>query len=354
MSLWRDLYHGDTRFDFFGYRRRWFAISAGIIAVSLFALIFLRLDLSVDFRGGTQIEFANPNGVSIAEVRELVDDAGVGSAKVQQVGGSGFRVQTAQLEAAAEDALVADLAVLLGQDPADASRQSVGPTFGSQVTKSAVRALIVFLIVIALYMAWRLEWKMAGAAILALIHDLLFTSGIYALTGLEVTPATVIAILTILGYSLYDTVVVFDKLQENERERGDRHTYGAIVNMSMNQVLMRSINTSLISLLPIGSLLVVGSFLLGATTLREFALALFIGVATSMYSSIFLAAPVVGMWKERESHWIKLRNRLERRGGPEEFAVHETAGRATAGAGAMPASGAVPRPPRKRQKGPRR
>ena len=355
MSLWHDLYHGDTRFDFFGNRRRWFAMSGVIIGVSLLALVFLRLDLSVDFRGGTLVEFPNPNGVSVADVRAVVNDSG---AKVQQVGGSGIRVQTAQLEPADEDALVADLADLLGVDVADASRQSVGPTFGSQVTRSAVRALIVFLIVIALYMAWRLEWKMAGAAIFALMHDLIFTSGIYALTGLEVTPATVIAILTILGFSLYDTVVVFDKMQENVRERGDRHTYGAIVNMSMNEVLMRSINTSLISLLPIGSLLIVGSFLLGATTLREFALALFVGVATSMYSSIFLAAPLVGMWKEREDHWIKVRRRLERRGSAEEFAPHAMAP-AAAGTPSVPhaptprtavSTGAVPRPPRKRQK----
>jgi preprotein translocase subunit SecF len=210
-----------------------------------------------------------------------------------------------------------------------------------------VRALIVFLIVIALYMSWRLEWKMAGAALFALFHDLVFTAGIYALVGLEVTPATVIAILTILGYSLYDTVVVFDKMRENVKERGDRHTYGAIVNMSMNQVLMRSINTSLVTLLPIGSLLFVGSFLLGATTLREFALALFVGVATGTYSSIFLAAPLVGMWKEREDHWIKVRRRLERRGA-EEFAPHQVA---PAGVpGAVPRSGAIPRPPRNRQR----
>lgn len=345
MSVWRDLYHGDTRFDFFGLRRRWFAISGVIVAVSLFALVALRLDLSVDFTGGTMIEFANPEGVSVSRVRELVDNAGVGSARVQEVGGSGIRVQTAQLDLATEDALVADLADLLGQEPDDASRQSVGPSFGSQVTRSAVRALIVFLIVIALYMAWRLEWKMAAAAIVALVHDLLFTSGIYALTGLEVTPATVIAILTILGYSLYDTVVVFDKLQENERGRAAKHTYGAIVNMSMNQVLMRSINTSLISLLPIGSLLFVGSFLLGATTLREFALALFIGVATSIYSSIFLAAPLVGMWKEREAHWVNVRRRHERSGSAEEFAPHDAWSTPVA-----TGTGAVPRPPRKRRR----
>lgn len=350
MSLRHDLYRGNTRFDFFGNRRRWFAISGGIIAVSLFALVFLRLDLGVDFSGGTLIEFENPNGVSVAAVRDAVGGAGIVGAKVQEVGGTGIRVQTAQLPVADEDRLVARLAALLGEDPADASRQSVGPTFGSQVTESAVRALIVFFIVIALYMTWRLEWKMAGAALLALLHDLVFTAGVYALVGFDVTPATVIAILTILGYSLYDTVVVFDKIQENVQERGDRHTYGALVNMSMNQVLMRSINTALTTLLPIGSLLFVGSYLLGAATLREFALALFIGVATGTYSSIFLAAPLVGMWKEREDHWIKLRRRLEKRGTEEVFAPHDTAASAArAGMSAVP-SGATPRPPRKRQR----
>ena len=210
------------------------------------------------------------------------------------------------------------VAALAGVDPGEASRSSIGPTFGSSITESALRALIVFLIVVALYITWRMEWKMAVTALLALAHDLIFTAGIYALVGFEVTPATVIAILTILGYSLYDTVVVFDKMQENVKERGDRHTFASIVNMSMNQVLMRSINTSLVTLLPIGSLLFVGSYLLGATTLREFALALFIGVATGTYSSIFLAAPVLGAWKERDEQWIRVRRRLERRGGDEE------------------------------------
>ena len=139
MSLWRDLYHGDTRFDFFGLRRRWFAASGMIVAVSLLALVFLRLDLGVDFSGGTLIEFGNTNGVSVAEVRAVVDGSGVGSSKVQQVGGTGIRVQTAQLSLVDEDRLVSSLADLLGEDPADATRQSVGPTFGGQVTESAVR-----------------------------------------------------------------------------------------------------------------------------------------------------------------------------------------------------------------------
>ncbi len=346
MSLWHDLYRGETKFDFFGHRKRWFAASGVIVVVSLAALLFLRLDLGVDFSGGTLIEFANPEGVSVSAVRDEVASAGHGTARIQEVGGTGIRVQTAQLSQDEEQALVERLADLLGEDPDSASRQSVGPTFGSQVTESAVRALVVFLIVIALYLSWRLEWRMAAAAIVALFHDVVFTAGVYALVGFEVTPATVVAILTILGYSLYDTVVVFDKIQENVKERGDRHTFGGIVNMSMNQVLMRSFNTSLTTLIPIGSLLFVGSFLLGATTLREFALALFVGVATGTYSSIFLAAPLLGVWKEREDHWIKVRRRLERRGGAEEYAPHDTSLPVAASSG----SGAEPRPPRKRKR----
>jgi preprotein translocase subunit SecF len=199
MSVLRDLYRGDTRFDFFGRRRRWFALSGAIIAVSVFALIVLRLDLGVDFSGGTLVEFENPNSVSVTQVREVVGAADVGSAKVQEVGGAGIRVQTPQLSVEAEDALVSALADLLGVDAGDASRQSVGPTFGTRVTESAIRALVVFLIVVAIFISWRLEWKMAAAALVALGHDLLFTSGIYALVGFEVSPATVIAVLTILG-----------------------------------------------------------------------------------------------------------------------------------------------------------
>lgn len=352
MSLVQRMYRGETRIDFVGNRRRWFTASGVILAVSLFALVVLRLDLGVDFTGGTLIEFENPNGVSVAAVRSAVEGESVGAFRVQELGGAGIRVQTPQLSVEVEDRVVADLAALLGVDPADASRQSVGPTFGAQVTESAIRALVVFLIVVALFISWRLEWKMAGAALVALGHDLVFTAGIYALVGFDVSPATVIAILTILGYSIYDTVVVFDKVQENVQERGDRHTYSSIVNLSMNQVLMRSVNTSLTTLLPIGSLLFVGSFLLGATTLREFALALFIGVATGTYSSIFLAAPLLSVWKEKEEHWIKVRRRVDRRGGVEEYASGDTPATASGEAAGVirAATGATPRPPRKRQK----
>ncbi|HEX9978912.1 MAG TPA: protein translocase subunit SecF [Acidimicrobiia bacterium] len=356
MSVWRDLYHGSTTFDFYGSRRRWFMISAIIIVVSLGALFIRHLNLGVDFEGGTLIEMQNPSGASVEAVRGVTVDLGIEAAKVQTIGGGeGLRVQTSQLAPALEDTLVTRVAALAGVDPGEASRSSIGPTFGSSIAESALRALIVFLIVVALYITWRMEWKMAVTALLALAHDLIFTAGVYALVGFEVSPATVIAILTILGYSLYDTVVVFDKVQENVKERGDRQTFSSIVNMSMNQVLMRSVNTSLVTLLPIGTLLFVGSYLLGATTLREFALALFIGVATGTYSSIFLAAPVLGAWKEGDEQWIRVRRRLERRGGDEELPARVAGRPAPTATGhavreMRETSGAAPRPPRKRRR----
>jgi preprotein translocase subunit SecF len=354
VSVLRDLYRGTTAFDFVGSRRIWFTLSAGIVLLSL-AAFGLRggFDLSVDFQGGTLVEAENPRGASVAEVRDIVLALGITGARVQATGGGdGMRVQAAQLSPAAEQQLVESLAEVTGSDPEDASRQSVGPTFGRQITDSAIRALVVFLLVAAGYIAWRLEWKMALIALVALFHDLLFTGGVYALVGFEVSPATVIAILTILGYSLYDTVVVFDKVLENVRERGDRQTMSSIVNMSMNQVFMRSINTSLTSLLPIGSLLFVGSFLLGATTLREFALALFIGVAVGTYSSVFLAGPLLAVWKEREDHWQKVRRRVERKGGEVAFETRSVFAPSVAEApeAVVGSGGAAPRPPKKRRK----
>jgi preprotein translocase subunit SecF len=199
------------------------------------------------------------------------------------------------------------------------------------------------------FISLRFEWKMALGDIAALFHDLIITAGIYSIVGFEVTPATVIAVLTILGYSLYDTVVVFDKITENVNELGSKHTFAEIANLSLNQVLMRSINTSLTSLLPIGSLLFVGSFLLGATTLREFALALFIGVAIGTYSSIFVATPLLTVWKEREPHWERMERRAARRDdeAPPEPA---TVGVAVATAVEVRDTGATPRAPRNRKK----
>lgn len=353
MSLASRLYHGETRFDFVGRRYWWFGFSAALMVISALALGLRGLNLSVDFVGGSLIEGNNPAGATVADIRSALDRLGLEGAKVQVIGdGTGFRVQTEELTPVQEDQMVAAVAAVAGVDDLDTiSRQTVGPTFGASVAESAVRALIVFLVVVSLFIWWRLEWKMALSAIIELLHDLVFAAGLYALIGFEVTPATVIAILTILGYSLYDTVVVFDKIKENIAERGERHTISAIVNMSVNQVLMRSINTSLTTLLPVGSLLFVGSYLLGAATLREFALALFVGVAAGTYSSIFLGAELVAIWKEREDRWQRIRRRLGRKGTEDEFAPRLVGEEAVVEqAMIMAGTGAVPRPPKKRRR----
>ena len=354
MSLASRLYHGETHFDFVGRRRWWFGLSAVLMLISALALGLRGLNLSVDFVGGSLIESDNPAGASVTDVRNALTAMGLEGAKVQLIGdGSGIRVQTAELTPETEDRMVAAVAEVIGVDDLDQiSRQTVGPTFGRSVTESAVRALVVFLVVVSLFIWWRLEWRMAAAAIIELFPDLVLAAGIYALTGFEVTPATIIAILTILGYSLYDTVVVFDKIKENIAERGEQHTMSALVNMSVNQVLMRSVNTSLTTLLPVGSLLFVGSYLLGAATLREFALALFIGIAAGTYSSIFLGAELVAIWKEREEHWQRVRRRLGRKGVEDEFADRTLVALPEPEAAAViaGATGAVPRPPKKRRR----
>lgn len=351
MSLFTDLYWGRTTFDVVASRRRWFALSAILLLISA-GVFAIRggFDLSVDFKGGTLVTIANPDGASVTEVRNRVEALGITGARVQESGaGAEIRVQTTRLDADREQALVEAIAGVTGADPADAGRQSVGPTFGRQIADAAVRALIVFLGVAALYMTWRLQWKMAVVAIVALLHDLLVTAGIYAIVGLEVSPATVIAVLTVLGYSLYDTVILFDRVLESVKERGDRQTLTSIVNESFNGILMRSINTTLTTLVPIVSLLLVGSFLLGATTLRAFAVALLIGIAIGTYSTLFVAGPLYAAWGEREDRWKRVQLRLDRKAGT--AAPAGTVPTGTDLRPGIPSTGsAVPRPPRKRRK----
>jgi preprotein translocase subunit SecF len=225
--------------------------------------------------------------------------------------GTSVRVQSKDVRPNEEDAVTDALAKYGGAQRTEVSVSTVGPTFGSQVRDNAVKALIVFFGLIALYLSIRFEWKMAVAALVAVVHDIIVTVGVYAITGFEVTPATVVAFLTILGFSLYDTVVVFDKIKENEATigtvRGD--SYSKMVNRSMNQVLMRSLSTSFVAVLPVASLLFVGSGLFGALALRDFALALFVGLLTGAYSSIFVATPLLAWWKEREPRYAALRER---------------------------------------------
>jgi len=350
MSLASRLYRGETTIDFMSQRKRWFLASAALLTISILALLIRGLDGSVDFTGGTIVEAQNEAGVVVGDVRDALAEIGLESARVQRTGdgstGGSIIVQTESLGAAEQDELVGTVAAIAGVSPDETNVNAVGPTFGDEVTGRAIRALEIFLVVVAAFIAWRFEWKMALAALAALFHDLLITAGIYSVVGFVVTPATVIAVLTILGYSLYDTVVVFDKVTENMEDLGNRNTFGEIANLSMNQVLMRSINTSLTTLLPIGSLLFVGSYLLGATTLREFALALFIGVAAGTYSSIFVATPLLAIWKEREPEWERMQRRAVRSGRAEV----PVAAALTEAAQEQVDTGATARPPRQRRK----
>ncbi|MCJ7671645.1 MAG: protein translocase subunit SecF [Acidimicrobiia bacterium] len=307
-----DIYHERTNFDFIGRSRIWFLVSGAAVLISLFALVYSGLNLGIDFDGGTQWEFRRTSGTVAAEdVRRVLADTPGTDAKVLVLGDDGARVQTEELKPAQQAAITAALAKYAGVSESTVSIVTVGPTWGDQVSRKAITALIFFFILIAAYLTFRFQWKMALAAIIAVLHDIIITVGVYAIFGFEVTPGTVVAFLTILGFSLYDTVVVFDKIDENTpslgTERGD--TYSLMVNRSMNQVLMRSLNTTFVALLPVASLLVVGSGILGAATLRDFALALFVGLLVGAYSSIFVATPILARFKEREPRNVALRER---------------------------------------------
>lgn len=317
MSAIGRLYRGETSIDFVGQARRWFIVSGVAIAICLLSLAVRNLNLSLDFTGGTAISMPNPAAAGIGEIRTALGSEGA-TARVQLVDdGASVRIQTEAVDLDTERAMVLSLVDVTGTTIELTDVESVGPTFGRQIAGRAVQALLVFLGVVVVFISIRFEWKMAIGAIAALLHDLILTAGAYSLLGFEVTPATVVAVLTILGYSLYDTVVVYDKIKENVESDQDRRTYTDLVDRSMNQVLMRSINTSLTSLLPVGSLLFIGSLLLGAGTLRDFALALFVGIGAGTYSSIFVAAPLLALWKERETEWSRRRYRSERKaGGP--------------------------------------
>lgn len=318
------LFRGETSFDFAGRWRRWFAISGVVIVVGLISLGTRGLNFSIDFKGGTVWDV--PSSASVAEARSVVDAAvpGFGQSTIQTLTNTLTHQKTVQVEAAAkltgnstEVAKVTDaLAKMAHVSTNDVELNDIGPSWGSDITTKAVEAVIVFLVVVSLYIWLRFEGKMAVAALTALVHDILVTAGIYSLSGFQVSPDTVIAFLTILGYSLYDTIVVFDRVQENTRGLAstNRLTYTDTVNLSMNQVLARSLNTSLVAILPILSILVIGAWVLGATALDDFGLALFIGLTTGAYSSIFIASPLLALMKEREPRYAEIRRRLQQGG----------------------------------------
>ena len=284
-----------------------------IIVLSLIGLIFRGLNWSIDFEGGAQLQYTFTTAVTVQDVSGVVSDNGHADSEVQIANGDTIVIRTSTLTADADggDALLDALAEQAGISRADISQQDVGPTWGREISKKALSGLIVVLLAISLYIALRFEWEMALGAMIALVHDVVITAGIYALTGRQVTPATVIAILTILGFSLYDTVVIYDKIKENTETSAmvARLGYDGTVNYSLNQVLMRSVNTSLVVLLPILSLL-----FFGGETLKDFAFAMFIGVSIGAYSSVFIAAPILTIFKGREDRYRQMEARRLARG----------------------------------------
>jgi preprotein translocase subunit SecF len=354
-----ETYRGHTipHFRFVERRNVWFAVSGVLLVLSLVGLVARGLNYSIDFEGGARLLYPLRADVTVADVSSVLADAGREGAEVQIVSGDQVAIRTESLADTGDtDALLAALADQAGIDAADISIEDIGPTFGADVRRQAIKGLVIVLAAISLYIALRFEPKMAIGAMIALVHDVVITAGIYALVGREVTPETVIAILTILGYSLYDTVVIYDKIKENTESGGlvTRLGYVGVVDLSLNQVLMRSVNTSLVVLLPILALL-----LFGGETLKDFAFAMFVGVAIGAYSSIFLAAPLLAVLKMREKRYRQLeaRRTARGRGGTTAGAERETAAASAATArtsdaaarSATARTGSRPRPKSKRR-----
>ena len=307
------LYHGETSFDFVGKRKIGFAISITLILLTLGSLFTRGLNLGIDFEGGVAWQVPSSETMDVDAARSVLEDNGVPTenAKVQTLTSgttTSIRIQVGDQTSEVRAKIQSDLATKAQVDINDVSVNSVSSSWGRAITEKAIRALIAFMVLVGIYIAWRFEWRMAIAAILAMLHDVLISVGIYSIIGFEVTPATVVAFLTILGFSLYDTIVVFDKVKDNiEKFAVSRTSMADITNVSMNQVLMRSLNTSLAAVLPVLSLLVLGSGVFGAIALREFAIALLVGLITGSYSSIYIASPLLSIFKQRESRYKNLK-----------------------------------------------
>lgn len=342
----RAIIRGENDIDFARWWRRGAVLSVVLVLVSIGSLAVRGLNLSVEFTGGISVEVVAP-GVSVDQARSALADAGLGGAKVQIVGQDTLRVQTAEetdeVQATLRDTL-GGLAGLSSEQLSDEiSVSTVSPSWGDDITRQSVRALVFFLLAILAYLTVRLELRMAIGAIVAVIHDIVISVGVYSLAQFEVSPGTVIAFLTILGYSIYDTVVVYDKVKENESRASlaGRLTYTEMVSLSMNQVLLRSLNTSITSILPVISLLVIGAGVLGAVTIGQFAIALLVGLVVGTYSSIMVAAPAVAWMKERETRFRNLRERLEQTGAGRSAGPVVAGAPRTADDGDVAATGAV-------------
>jgi preprotein translocase subunit SecF len=336
------LYRGEVSFDFVGRQKLWYMISGAILAVSVLALLIFGLNFSIDFKGGSQFQFPAPRATA-TQIESVVNTASGGTdasaQEVKPIGKPSFwQVQTGSLtpgkSAAVQNALVTNYHVPKGVSGVAVT--TVSASWGSQISQKAAEALIAFLIVIVIYLTVAFEWRMAVAALVALAHDIVITVGVYALAHFQVSPATVIGLLTILGYSLYDTVVVFDKVRENTAPiLGTRkYNYSQAANLALNQTLVRSINTSLIALLPVTAILIVGTVLLGNGELKDLSLVLFVGMLSGTYSSICIATPVLADLKERDPQYKLLAKQVAQRAAGGRAAVRKARQAAVAGASA--------------------
>ncbi|WP_406181427.1 protein translocase subunit SecF [Streptomyces sp. NBC_01006] len=310
-DLGAKLYRGEVGYDFVGKRFIWYGVSILITITAIVALAVQGLNMGIEFKGGAV--FTTPKtAVSVAKATEVSEEASGHDAIVQELGTGGLRIQISGLDTNDAAGVKKQLATDLKVSEADINADLVGPSWGDQIANKAWTGLGIFMVLVVIYLAIAFEWRMAVAALIALIHDLTITVGVYALVGFEVTPGTVIGLLTILGYSLYDTVVVFDGLKEGSKDitKQTRYTFSEIANRSINGTLVRSINTTVVALLPVGALLFIGGGFLGAGMLNDISLSLFVGLAAGAYSSIFIATPLVVDLKEREPAMKALKKRV--------------------------------------------
>ena len=352
MSIFRRLYRGETNFDFVGTRRRWYLASLIIVVICVLSFVFRGFNWGIEFKGGSQFQINAANSSITAKQAETAfSNAGIQAADAARIVGSGSTrqivVKTQHTTPAQQESATAKVTQELGLPSNSVSVMSVSSSWGHDITVKALQGLIVFLIVVSIYLSIRFQWRMAVGAFIALIHDLVVAAGIYSLVGFEISPSTVVGLLTILGFSLYDTVVVYDKVAENSKDilAGSRMTFSEAANLAVNQTLMRSINTSIIALLPVAGLLFVGAGILGVGTIKDLALILFVGLASGAYSSLFLATPIVCDLTERQPAYKALAKRVAAKRAS-EAAKLATSEPALAGAGVTPrrTSGPAPAP----------
>ncbi len=311
-NLGARLYRGEVGYDFIRNRKIWYGVSILITITAIIGVAVGGLNMGIEFKGGAVFTTDTKAKISTAQATEVATDASGHLAIVQELGNGGLRIQITEVGTAKANEIKETLSDELGIPAEEINADLVGPSWGEQIANKAWTGLGVFMILVVIYLAIAFEWRMAVAALIALIHDITITVGVYALVGFEVTPGTVIGLLTILGYSLYDTVVVFDSLKEGQKDitKQTRFTYSEIANRSINSTLVRSINTTVVALLPVAGLLFIGGGVLGAGMLNDISLSLFVGLAAGAYSSIFIATPLVADLKERDPQMKALKKRV--------------------------------------------